>query len=416
MAPADDDGSTAAMEQLAVAGKDGELVLHHYPGSPYAFKILLALGLKGLPFRSVLVPAMPPRAATQPLSGGYRRIPILQIGSTIYCDTALILDELEARFPNAPSLVPVDPATGHADWMLVDAAAAWCDKLFFPVAANLLPMHLLPARFVADRYEMMTGRKPPPKPKQPSAAAPAAAAAPRPAPPPARTAHLRAQAAGLLQSLAAALSASPTGWLHAQRAPTLADVHAAMNVWFLFANPVERDPLLLKPDDDPAAAAAAAVVTGWMDRLHDAAAAAAAAAQPPPVSSAKSAWPRGAPERASLMARATPMDEAAALALARRFPPPAASSSSPSSSFGLLVPPGVRAGAEVTVVPDDYGKVAVRGVVEGVWGGSATGGGRRVARIAVRQRDTATGVETIVHFPLRGYVVAPVAASGGSKL
>jgi len=35
----------------------------------------------------------------EPLTHGYRRIPIMQIGNNVYCDTAVILDELERRYP-----------------------------------------------------------------------------------------------------------------------------------------------------------------------------------------------------------------------------------------------------------------------------------------------------------------------------
>jgi glutathione S-transferase len=82
-----------------------EIILHHYPSSPYAEKVRLALGLKGLDWGSVDVAVMPPRPLLDPLTGGYRRIPVLQVGADIYCDTHAILPALERLHPE-PSLYP----------------------------------------------------------------------------------------------------------------------------------------------------------------------------------------------------------------------------------------------------------------------------------------------------------------------
>ena len=70
------------------------LILHHYEMSPYSEKIRLMLGYAGLSWQSLLSPEMPPRANIDPLSGGYRRIPIAQIGADIFCDTRLISTEV----------------------------------------------------------------------------------------------------------------------------------------------------------------------------------------------------------------------------------------------------------------------------------------------------------------------------------
>ena len=57
-----------------------EIILHHYPESPFAEKIRLILGFKGLSYRSVSIPMMLPKPDVIALTGGYRRTPILQIG------------------------------------------------------------------------------------------------------------------------------------------------------------------------------------------------------------------------------------------------------------------------------------------------------------------------------------------------
>lgn len=81
------------------------LILHHYPRSPYAEKVRLALGLKGLEYRAVIVPSWMPKPGLTPLTGGYRRTPIMQCGADVYCDTLLILEEIERRHPT-PTLFP----------------------------------------------------------------------------------------------------------------------------------------------------------------------------------------------------------------------------------------------------------------------------------------------------------------------
>src|SRR5947199_3130106 len=89
-----------------------DIILHHYESSPYSEKIRLAFGIKGLAWSSVQIPRIMPKPDLMPLTGGYRRTPVMQIGADIYCDTRLILPEIDARHPS-PSLEP-DPANDNA--------------------------------------------------------------------------------------------------------------------------------------------------------------------------------------------------------------------------------------------------------------------------------------------------------------
>ena len=73
------------------------IILHHYPLSPYSEKARLAMGVKGLSWNSVEIPIWTPRPKLTPMTGGYRRTPILQIGADFYCDTLLILRILEQQ-------------------------------------------------------------------------------------------------------------------------------------------------------------------------------------------------------------------------------------------------------------------------------------------------------------------------------
>ncbi len=55
-----------------------ELILHHYPQSPFAEKARLLLGFKGLSWHSVLISPVMPKPDLTALTGGYRRTPVLR--------------------------------------------------------------------------------------------------------------------------------------------------------------------------------------------------------------------------------------------------------------------------------------------------------------------------------------------------
>jgi glutathione S-transferase len=82
-----------------------EVIFHAYPQSPVAEKVRVAFGIKGLAWRNVEIPRLPPKPMLTALTGGYRRTPVMQIGADIYCDSQCILRELERRYP-APTLMP----------------------------------------------------------------------------------------------------------------------------------------------------------------------------------------------------------------------------------------------------------------------------------------------------------------------
>ena len=111
-----------------------DVILHHYPTSPFAEKVRLMLGYKNLPWKSVLIPAVMPKPDVLALTGGYRKTPVLQIGADIYCDTALIADVLEHLAPQ-PALYP-EPLKG-----LARTLAQWADNTLFwtAMAYNMQP-------------------------------------------------------------------------------------------------------------------------------------------------------------------------------------------------------------------------------------------------------------------------------------
>ena len=130
------------------------IILHHFEKSPFSEKIRVAFGIKQIAWTSVLISRIMPRPDLMPLTGGYRRTPTLQIGADIYCDTQVILRELERRFPQ-PTLYPAGNA-GIA-WGL----GMWTDRSFFQNTVNLVVGSLadqVPKEFREDR-EQLRGQK-----------------------------------------------------------------------------------------------------------------------------------------------------------------------------------------------------------------------------------------------------------------
>ena len=215
-----------------------ELILHHYPNSPFAEKVRLILGYKKLAWRSVLIPTILPKPDLVALTGGYRKTPVLQIGADIYCDTALIAQVLEQHQP-LPTLYP-------ANAPLAPLLAQWADSTLFwpsvtwalqPAGAAVMfdnpPPEVMKA-FAADRAAMGTGAR-----RQ-------------------TLADGTVQLQGYLQLLDAQLAAQQaagSGYLLGA-APCIADFSAAHPLWFIRrAAPVAH---ILAPY---------VALTAWLDRM-----------------------------------------------------------------------------------------------------------------------------------------------------
>ena len=139
-----------------------DLILHHYPISQFSEKVRLVFGLKGLAWKSVIIPSIMPKPDVLALTGGFRKTPFLQIGSDIYCDSALICEVLDAIEPKH-HLYP-DSSKG-----LARIIAQWADSTLFwaAMAHNLSPKGAAAMfanappeaakAFGADRAAMSTG-------------------------------------------------------------------------------------------------------------------------------------------------------------------------------------------------------------------------------------------------------------------
>ena len=276
------------------------IVLHHFDRSPFSEKIRVVFGFKGLSWRSVRIPPIMPKPDLMPLTGGYRRTPVMQIGADVFCDTQIIIREIERRFPS-PTLFPSGEA--GAPWAL----SLWTDRAFFQNAVTLVFGTLgpkVPQAFVEDRSQLRGAKFDLDK--------------------------MRAAIPQMRDQLRAHL-----GWIETQLADgrkwllgdlSLADVSAYMNVWYVRSN--------LTAEEDQAVAgvdkifAALKQVAAWESRMRTVG--------------------HGLREEMSA-------DEA--LAIAAKARPETVAEKDPDD------PNGRKVGDKVRVVPDDYGRVEVGGEI-----------------------------------------------------
>ncbi|MBS0334008.1 MAG: glutathione S-transferase family protein [Proteobacteria bacterium] len=298
-----------------------EIILHHYETSPFSEKVRVMLGVKALNWRSVIQPVIMPKPELTPLTGGYRRIPVLQIGADIYCDTQVILAELEARHPRPP-------VARGADW----AVNLWADRLFFQTTVAVVFGEIgenVPQAFREDR-EKLSGR-----PFDPAAMKAVAG--------PMRQ-QWRAHAAWIERGLA------NNDFLGGSK-PSLADIAAYMNVWWLGRAAPEATRGLLD---------GLTKTNGWRARME--------------------ALGHGRREE---------MTGAEALEAARSATP----ANPPASD--LHDPSGLRPGAMVAVRADDYGRDPIAGRLVAL----------NAERIVVA-REAGDLDQIHVHFPRAGYGVS----------
>lgn len=222
-----------------------ELILHHYPTSPFSEKARLMLGFKQLSWRSVLIPAMMPKPDLIALTGSYRKTPVLQVGADIYCDSALIARRLEAE-KATPPLFP------EGQEFNVTSFAQWADSLVFQHAVSLvfqpesiavrfgtLPPEFLKT-FIVDRTALFSGGNAVRVPLE----------------------QAKHQWPVLMSRLQQQLEREQGDFLFGE--PSLADFAMAHSLWFLRGTPVTA-PLV---DEYPAVAAWLGRVLGFGHGAH----------------------------------------------------------------------------------------------------------------------------------------------------
>jgi glutathione S-transferase len=276
------------------------IILHHFDRSPFSEKIRVVFGHKGLSWRSVRIPQIMPKPDLMPLTGGYRRTPVMQIGADVFCDTQIIIREIERRFPS-PTLFP--PGAAGVAWAL----GSWTDRAFFQNTVSLVFGTLgpkVPEEFIEDRSKMREAKFDLDK--------------------------MRAAIPQMRDQLRAHL-----GWIEAQLSDgrkwllgefSLADVSAYMNVWYARSNLLaEEDQVIVGLDE---IFAGLKQVAAWESRVR--------------------AVGHGLREEMSA-------DEA--LAIAAKASPETVAQNDPGD------PNGRKVGDKVRVAPDDYGRVEVGGEI-----------------------------------------------------
>jgi len=127
-----------------------DVIFHEYALSPFSEKVRRVFGYKKIAYQSVEQPMWMPKPHLTPLTGGYRRIPVMQVGADVYCDTALIVRKLDEMHPET-TVVPTDLAGA------VHASEQWADKQLFMACVPLVfttLASLLPAELIEDRKKM----------------------------------------------------------------------------------------------------------------------------------------------------------------------------------------------------------------------------------------------------------------------
>jgi len=297
-----------------------ELILHHYDTSPFSEKVRLLFGLKGLAWRSVIQPTIMPKPELVPLTGGYRRIPVMQIGADVFCDTQVIMAEILRRTGDET----LERGAGFA-------VNFWADRLFFQPSVAVIFGEIgdrVPEAFKKDR-EKLSGR-------------PFDTAAMKAAGPP-----MQAQWRAMIGWIDHALADRP--FLGGEE-PSLADISAYMNVWFMAgAVPHVTDALFAGLDR----------ANAWRSRV-----------------------------RAIGNGQRSEMTPAEALEAAKTSEP------APYTEHDSHEPLGLKPGAAVQVMADDYGREPIAGTLV------AANPGRAV----IAREDPSLG-RLHVHFPRAGYAL-----------
>jgi glutathione S-transferase len=113
-------------------------------------------------YQAVEIPMIMPRPDTIPLTGGYRKTPVMQIGADVYCDTAIICRVIDEIYPE--NTIYPEERLG-----MINTVAHWTDTFFFkvcvaiafqPKAAVTNPLFKddsAMSAFMADRAEFSKG-------------------------------------------------------------------------------------------------------------------------------------------------------------------------------------------------------------------------------------------------------------------
>ena len=130
-----------------------DFILHHYWPSPFAHKVRIALNMIGAPWTSVEIPRIPPKPLLMPMTAGYRRTPVMQVGADIHCDTQNIARALaEAGYEDR-----LFPGGSRGQVM---ALSNWIDQALVELAIRIVittSIGTAPPEFIRDRGDLYFG-------------------------------------------------------------------------------------------------------------------------------------------------------------------------------------------------------------------------------------------------------------------
>ena len=132
-----------------------DLIVHQYSAEPaFSVKTRLMLGFKDAAWYACDHSTILPKPELGALTGGYRQIPVAQVGADIYCGSELVMDLLEMRIPE-PSL------TRRSGAGLGRGLAYWAeDTLFWLIVQIVCGSGFESTKrpdFDADRKQMLPG-------------------------------------------------------------------------------------------------------------------------------------------------------------------------------------------------------------------------------------------------------------------
>ncbi|KAI9928463.1 hypothetical protein ASPWEDRAFT_67338 [Aspergillus wentii DTO 134E9] len=125
------------------------IIVYGYGGSPYTQLVKWYLALRGIGYTECPQPMTMPRPDVAGLGVGYRRIPLTAIGRDVFCDTPLILDELEERTKGQGKQINQPSGAGFERFL-----RQWSGDSLFQTVAGMLPSDLLTDEFLRDRAQL----------------------------------------------------------------------------------------------------------------------------------------------------------------------------------------------------------------------------------------------------------------------
>lgn len=132
-----------------------DLIVHLYNDEPaFSRKTAAMLGFKNAQWFACNHPTILPKPELAALTGGYRQIPVAQVGADIHCGSELVLDLLEARIPQPSLTAASGPGLGRG-------LAHWAEDTLFWLIVQIVCgsgfENSAQPDFDADRKQMLPG-------------------------------------------------------------------------------------------------------------------------------------------------------------------------------------------------------------------------------------------------------------------